>query len=137
MSPVGLSHKRNNLCALIMWCPPQKKFDNEMMCDLCGSILVDYVELVLIRCTQLNSVRYVFQDDLLNMVGHEFESNLFNRSDNDTIEIFLGKHWNCPQNVNLYDILCKVAEMSDICLEYFQNNSRPLFRITLKMVDRK
>ena len=120
MSQVGLSHKRNNLRALSMCYPPQKKFDNEMMCDLCGSILVDPVELVLMRCTQLNSVPYVFQDDLLNMFGLEFESNLFNRSDNDTIEIFLGKHWNCAQNVNLDGFLCKFAKMLDICLKYFK-----------------
>ena len=112
--------KKKKFMRIIHMLSLPEEFDNEMMCDLCGSILVDPVEHVLMRCTQLNSIRDVFWDDLLNMFGVEFESDLFNRSDNDIIEIFLGKHWNCPQNVNVDAFLCKVAEMLDICLKHLK-----------------
>ena len=62
-------------------------------CNLCAKLTPDIPCHILMECTDLIDLRTSMWETLLDDLGVEAEVNLFQREDNDILDIFLGKKW--------------------------------------------
>lgn len=85
--------------------------DERMLCTLCGSVVTDSVEHILLRCEGLLQERADLWDKLLDGISVFAESELFRKEDNDVIKILLGQQWSGYEcDTQMYKLLFTVAQ---------------------------
>jgi hypothetical protein len=67
--------------------------DECMLCTLCGKVLTDSVEHILLRCEGLLHERVEFWDTLLDGIPVFAEAELLRKEDKDVVKILLGQQW--------------------------------------------
>ena len=84
---------RSSLQILIKVLSVPENFYLPMLCELCNTTVTDSVEHLFMRCENLVDERNELWDRLLDTFGVSAEVDLFNRDDDDILEILLGKTW--------------------------------------------
>ena len=67
--------------------------DECMLCTLCGKVLTDSVEHILLRCEGLLDERVEFWDKVLDGIPVLAEAELLGKEDKDIVKILLGQQW--------------------------------------------
>ena len=104
---VFLRFKLLNLVKLLAY----PEYIDPVICHLCNDTLSDVVEHFILRCSYFIQIRQDMWDYLLNNIDIKYESDIFNRPDNDILELLLGKKWNKIENVQeQYEFIKRSAE---------------------------
>ena len=64
-----------------------------MLCTLCGKVLTDSVEHILLRCEGLRDERVEFWDKVLDGIPVLAEAEFFRNENKDILKILLGQKW--------------------------------------------
>ena len=73
-------------------------------CDMCGGTYIDSVEHVIMQCSRLNAERDKLWDQITEVAGVHAAVCLFQKSEPEVLDIFLGKRW------ELVDVDCHKAQ---------------------------
>ena len=84
--------------------------DEDMQCSLCGNILTDSIEHIMMRCEGLIEERTLLWDKIMDSISVNAEADIMQRTDRDVLDILFGKEWAHLNIDNMDSFYISVAE---------------------------
>ena len=99
--------KNNIMCLIQMLSVPDKCVD--VVCNLCGNVICDYVNHIFTGCEMLINVRSQMWENILDVLGVQAEVELFKKEDEEITKIMLGMNWDFLETFQFNQFICLVA----------------------------